>query len=89
MTFFCRRRIWRSGAAMLGADNPAVAGDPRVRFYAGVPLAPAGGHCVGTLCIMDHRPRLLNEPQLERLRELGRMVEAELAATSDAAPADQ
>jgi len=73
------------------ADNPAVAGDPRVRFYAGVPLAPSGGHRVGTLCIMDHRPRLLNEPQLERLRELGRMVEAELAASapSDASPDDQ
>jgi GAF domain-containing protein len=71
------------------ADNPAVAGDPRVRFYAGVPLAASGGHRVGTLCIMDHRPRLLNEPQLERLRELGRMVEAELAATIDAPPVDQ
>jgi phosphoribosyl 1,2-cyclic phosphodiesterase len=65
------------------AENPAVARDPRLRFYAGVPLAPAGGHCVGTLCIMDHRPRLLNEQQLERLRELGRMVEAELAATGE------
>jgi GAF domain-containing protein len=71
------------------ADNPAVAGDPRVRFYAGVPLAASSGHRVGTLCIMDHRPRLLNEPQLERLRELGRMVEGELAATDDAPPRDQ
>jgi GAF domain-containing protein len=57
-----------------------------LRFYAGVPLAPSGGHCVGTLCIMDHRPRVLNDAQLERLRELGRMVEAELAATGDCAP---
>jgi phosphoribosyl 1,2-cyclic phosphodiesterase len=71
------------------ADNPAVAGDPRLRFYAGVPLAPSGGHCVGTLCIMDHRPRVLNEPQLERLRELGRVVEAELAATAGKQPDDQ
>jgi phosphoribosyl 1,2-cyclic phosphodiesterase len=73
------------------AENPAVARDPRLRFYAGVPLAPSGGHRVGTLCIMDHRPRLLNEPQLERLRELGRMVEAELAAeaTAGAAADDQ
>jgi phosphoribosyl 1,2-cyclic phosphodiesterase len=70
------------------AENPYVARDPRLRFYAGVPLAPAGGQCVGTLCIMDHRPRLLNERQLERLRELGRMVEAELAASADCAPPD-
>ena len=68
------------------AENPAVVHDPRLRFYAGVPLSVSGGQCVGTLCIMDHRPRVLNEPQLERLRELGRMVEAELEATG--APAD-
>jgi phosphoribosyl 1,2-cyclic phosphodiesterase len=63
------------------ADNPYVARDPRLRFYAGVPLSTVTGQRVGTLCIMDHRPRLLNEPQLERLRELGHMVEAELAAS--------
>ncbi len=70
------------------AENPAVVRDPRLRFYAGVPLAASGGHRVGTLCIMDHRPRLLNEPQLERLRELGRMVEAELASIGDDPPTD-
>ena len=37
------------------ADNPYVAREPRLRFYAGVPLS-TGGHRVGTLCIMDHRP---------------------------------
>ena len=71
------------------ADNPYVARDPRLRFYAGVPLSVAGGECVGTLCIMDHRPRVLNEPQLERLRELGRMVEAELDASVGALDPDQ
>ncbi|HLM18455.1 MAG TPA: GAF domain-containing protein, partial [Acidimicrobiia bacterium] len=65
------------------ADNPAVARDPRLRFYAGVPLALSDGYRVGTFCIIDHRPRVLNEPQLDRLRELGRMVEAELAAIGD------
>ncbi len=67
------------------ADNPYVARGPRLRFYAGVPLT-ADEQCVGTLCIMDHRPRVLNEPQLERLRELGRMVEAELIAAGDESP---
>ncbi len=66
------------------ADNPYVARGPRLRFYAGVPLT-ADEQSVGTLCIMDHRPRVLNEPQLERLRELGRMVEAELVAAGDPA----
>jgi phosphoribosyl 1,2-cyclic phosphodiesterase len=69
------------------ADNPYVARDPRLRFYAGVPLSVSDGACVGTLCIMDHRPRVLDRQQIERLRELGRMVEAELAA-SGCEPAD-
>jgi phosphoribosyl 1,2-cyclic phosphodiesterase len=64
------------------ADNPYVAHGPRLRFYAGVPLTLSGGHRVGTLCIMDHRPRVLDESQVERLRELGRMVEAELHAST-------
>jgi hypothetical protein len=28
-----------------------------VRFYAGVPLADAGGHALGTLCELDREPR--------------------------------
>jgi phosphoribosyl 1,2-cyclic phosphodiesterase len=60
------------------ADNPNVASNARLRFYAGVPLTLPDGHRVGTLCIMDHRPRVLDDDQVERLRDLGRMVEAEL-----------
>jgi GAF domain-containing protein len=60
------------------ADNPAVARGPRFRFYAGVPLTLSEGIRIGTLCIMDRRPRVLDDRQVERLRELGRMVEAEL-----------
>jgi phosphoribosyl 1,2-cyclic phosphodiesterase len=62
------------------ADNPNVAHGARVRFYAGVPITFEGAH-VGTLCIMDHRPRVLDDEQLERLRQLGRMVEAELESS--------
>jgi phosphoribosyl 1,2-cyclic phosphodiesterase len=65
------------------ADNPAVARGPRLRFYAGVPLTLSDGHRVGTLCIMDHRPRVLEDLQVQRLRALGRMVEAELQSTVD------
>jgi hypothetical protein len=60
------------------ADNPAVAGPNRVRFYAGVPLALGDGSRVGTLCVADHRPRLLDEHQLEALRNLADLVVAEL-----------
>jgi phosphoribosyl 1,2-cyclic phosphodiesterase len=56
------------------ADNPAAAGALRVRFYAGAPLALENGSRVGTLCIADHRPRLLDDAQLEALRRLAEQV---------------
>ncbi len=60
------------------ADNPAVTGPARIRFYAGVPLVLADGSRVGTLCVGDHRPRLLDEHQLHELRRLAALVVAEL-----------
>ena len=62
------------------ADNPLVAGPPRVRFYAGAPLAASDGSLVGTLCLIDQRARQLDEQQLRLLRDLASLVEAELVA---------
>lgn len=62
------------------ADSPAVTGENRLRFYAGVPLALADGSRVGTLCVADHRPRLLNDRQLDELRRLAMLVVTELQA---------
>ena len=56
------------------ADNPLVVGDPRIRFYAGIPLAMEGGHVLGTVCVIDRVPRELSAQQLEILRTLGRHV---------------
>lgn len=39
------------------ADNPLVTGPPRIRFYAGVPLMVDAELPIGTLCVMDTRPR--------------------------------
>ncbi|WP_156680891.1 putative bifunctional diguanylate cyclase/phosphodiesterase [Sphingomonas profundi] len=39
------------------ANNPLVLGEPFIRFYAGVPLRAPSGHAIGTLCIIDQRPR--------------------------------
>lgn len=64
------------------ADNPLVTGEPHVRFYAGVPLKLAHGSRIGTLCLIDNRPRELDETKLDLLRDLGKMLEKEFAATS-------
>lgn len=60
------------------ADNPLVRGGPRIRFYAGHPLVLGNGSCVGTLCLLDTRPRMLMEPEQERLRDLALMVMEQL-----------
>lgn len=63
-------------------DNPAVTGDPWVRFYAGCPLVMHNGESVGTLCLVDRRPKRLTAWEREHLRVLGRMVSAELQGVS-------
>ncbi len=60
-------------------DNPMVADGPRVRFYAGVPLLLPSGHAIGTLCVLDDRPRSFDADDRARLADLGKLVEQELA----------
>jgi len=61
-------------------DNPLVTDEPKIRFYAGVPLVVANGSKVGTLCLIDRQPRTLNDEEQELLRDLGHLAEQELAA---------
>jgi len=60
------------------ADHPAVTGDLRVRFYAGCPLTLDDGACVGTLCLVDTRPRELDAAAIDVLRDLASLVLQEL-----------
>lgn len=62
------------------ADNPLVAADPRIRFYAGVPLCVADGRRIGTLCVIDYKPRDLGSAQVDLLKDLARLVEREFDA---------
>jgi diguanylate cyclase (GGDEF)-like protein len=62
------------------ADNPLVVNDPYIRFYAGCPLRAPDGRKLGTLCIIDRKPRSLGEGDLEALVDLASMVEHEFSA---------
>ena len=59
-------------------NNPQVTGALHIRFYAGAPLITREGHALGTLCVVDRRPRQLTEAQTEGLLVLRRQVEAQL-----------
>jgi GAF domain-containing protein len=56
------------------ADNPLTTGAPNVVFYAGVPLTDNEGYSLGSLCVIDSRPRTLTDNQLLALKSLARLV---------------
>ncbi len=60
------------------ADNPFVVGDPQIRFYVGAPLITAEGQAVGSLCLLDLKPRHFPAPQREALRDLAASVVSEM-----------
>jgi phosphoribosyl 1,2-cyclic phosphodiesterase/GAF domain-containing protein len=61
------------------ADNPLVTGESHVRFYAGCPLKLPDGNVMGTLCLIDTRPRQLDDRKINLLRDLGKLAELELS----------
>ncbi|MEO0425010.1 MAG: EAL domain-containing protein [Pseudomonadota bacterium] len=52
------------------SDNPLVLGEPGIRFYAGAPLRLKDGHQVGTLCVIDRKPRQIDERTVQQLSAL-------------------
>jgi PAS domain S-box-containing protein len=55
-------------------DNPLVTGDPNIRFYAGYPLIDNNGYALGTLCVIDDKPKVLNQTQKDALKLLTQTV---------------
>ena len=55
-------------------ESPLVVGEPRIRFYAGEPLINEDGYALGTLCVLDREPRILDEEQKSALKTLGRLA---------------
>jgi diguanylate cyclase (GGDEF)-like protein len=60
------------------AENPYVLTNPGVRFYAGFPLQTKDGYNVGTLCLVDVKPRAFDAAELEVMSDLAHMVMDEL-----------
>jgi diguanylate cyclase (GGDEF)-like protein len=58
--------------------NPLVLQDPKIRFYAGAPLRSPQGHNLGTLCVIDRRPREFTPEQVALLKLMADLVMREL-----------
>ena len=90
---FCDHAIRQSGVMVVEdthqdvrfADNPLVTSDPLIRFYAGAPLIDENGFALGTLCVIDHRPRQFDVEQREVLALLARQVMAQLTLRKQSA----
>lgn len=61
-------------------DNPLVTGSLNIQFYAGYPLMDPNGYALGTLCVIDQKPRELNADQKRALELLGGEVVTQILA---------
>ena len=82
---FCGHTILQSGILLIKdalqderfCDNPLVVEDPKIRFYAGYPLKSSSGCHLGSLCIIDTKPRDIPEAKLNLLKDFALLVEKE------------
>ncbi len=90
---FCTHVVGRAGVTVVEdarrdprfRDNPLVARDPGLRFYAGAPLTVPGGHRIGTLCALDTRPRRPSAAQIAALGDLAALAVGELELRRESA----
>ncbi len=78
----CRHTILQTGTFVVPdlsrddrfAANPLVTGESHLRFYAGALLESSDGFPLGTVCVLDTRPRELTELQQNTLQALARQA---------------
>ncbi len=56
--------------------NDLVTGYPHIRFYAGQPLIDPNGFALGTLCVIDRKPKQLTEAQKKVLELMSQQIMA-------------
>lgn len=64
-------------------ENPYVAGEPHLRFYAGAPMVDSDGHALGCVCVLDQEPRMLSKKEHFFLRTMAEQVVRELENRAD------
>jgi GGDEF domain-containing protein len=88
---FCNYTIERNCSSVINdtlaekefARNPLVVNAPHIRFYAGSPVHAADDSVIGTMILLDTRPRDFSDMELEALQKLAVMVEKELYVHPD------
>ena len=83
---FCAHAIWQEKVLVVEnaldderfQKNPLVLGEPNIRFYAGAPLVMSNGQSLGTLCVIDRKPRKLTADQYEALETLRNAVVSQI-----------
>ncbi|QAY76341.1 GAF domain-containing protein [Sphingosinicella sp. BN140058] len=83
---FCNHTVMQKGVFSVEdlatdprfADNPAVKGEPRFRFYAGAPVLDEDGFVVGSLCVIDHKARTLSDHEAQTISALAALASDEV-----------
>jgi len=70
-------------------NNPLVTGAPHIHFYAGMPIVMPDGEHVGSLCVIDRKPRLLTDLQRAVLADLALAASSALAMRQHALDSDR
>ena len=62
------------------SSNALVTGEPHIRFYAGAPISAVSGARLGTICVIDSKPRSLERSDRATLEALRLSLNEALAA---------